>query len=59
MMFKNTPMKIDIENIAIHIRPLVEQRSSEAKQKRMQKAEDNGNQEKTFTIVNMSSQANE
>jgi len=51
MMFKNTPMKINIENIAIHIRPLVEQRSSEAKQKRMQKSEENGNQEKPLMIV--------
>lgn len=44
-------MKIDIENIAIHIRPLVEQRSSEAKQKRIQKSEDNASPEKTLAIV--------
>jgi len=51
VMFKNTPIKIEIENISIHIRPLVEQRSYESKQKKIQRFEkDNDNQDKPFEI---------
>ncbi len=51
-MFKNTPLKIDIENISIHIRPLVEQRNYESKQKKIQRFEkDYDNSERPFEIV--------
>jgi len=52
MMFKSTPMKIDIENISIHIRPLVEQRSYESKQKKIQRFEkDSDNPDNPLEIV--------
>jgi hypothetical protein len=43
MLFKNMAMRIDIENVEIHVRLLVEHRESEDKKKKSQKPEGDAN----------------